>query len=136
MSTRRLILPSFRREGSKIDVEAQMLEHPHAVDANVVVVISAQQPSGFLNPASYNGRRHDQPPFSGRGIAVDLDDGIQRKMSGEDNLAGDTLEVGLDRRPPDMLAERFTFPDRILGEEGGDAGRIIVVVAIGAISIL
>jgi hypothetical protein len=27
-----------------------MLEHPHAVDANVVVVISAQQPPGFLNP--------------------------------------------------------------------------------------
>jgi hypothetical protein len=78
--------------GIKIDVKAETLEHPDAIDANVVVVISAQQPPSFLNPAGYNGRRHDQPPFSARRIVVDLDDGIQRQIGGEDNLAGDALE--------------------------------------------
>ncbi len=65
---------------------------------------------------------------------LDFDDRVQDQVRGEHDFAGYAPEEGLDLLPSGIAAEPLAIPDAALDEQGADALRVVVVVAIGAVA--
>src|ERR1700730_12848815 len=119
----------------KIHVGVHGLEEPNCVHPNIGFRVGRNEPARFVPATASNGRRHDEPPSAGGMVRVlDVDDRIQREVRGKYDLAGDALEKALDLISSDIAAKTFAIPETVFDEQASNAFRVIVVVAVGAVS--
>src|SRR5437868_12754529 len=128
--------PAFLVTREKIRSDLQVLEHPPAINAHVLIPITRREPNCLRTtfariPNRGPARRLQQVPFTGRAVAVDHDYRIHDMMDREGEDLGRVTEKGSDIFPTLSFAEISAIPARILGKKAGDGIRVIIVVACG-----
>src|SRR5690606_23653157 len=105
----------------------QVLVHPLAVDAHIVVVVAQHQPLVLIVLAE--GERPEEVPAAGGAVAVHLDLRVHHIVLGEADQLLKAAEQLADGVVALGLAEARALPDAVRCEHRGDALGVVVVVA-------
>jgi len=120
--------PSIRVRGHDEEFQLHLAHEPLSVYLAVFVIFKAGNP-GCAEPLE--GAGLPEIPFSGCGFAVfiDLDDRLQEKVDGKNDILGYPFKKLLDGRPSPVNAEVLAaVPYGIFGEELYRLGRVVLVI--------